>query len=135
MKSLWRDEEASFDGKYVKLPPTWSWPKPVQQPGPPVFIGGAPGPTLFRHIAEYANGWMPIGGAGVRESLPALHAAVEEAGRDPAEIDLLIFFSLPDEGKVSYYREMGVSRTVFGLPSAPADVVLPMLDKYAALLP
>jgi len=48
---------------------------------------------------------------------------------------LLIFFSIPDKGKVEYYREMGVTRTVFGLPSAPADVVLPLLDKYAELLP
>ena len=135
MQSLWRDEEASFDGKYVKLPPSWAWPKPAQQPRPPVFIGGAPGPTLFRHIAEYADGWMPIGGAGVRESLPALHAAMEEAGRDPSTMDLLIFFSIPDKGKLDYYREMGVTRTVFGLPSAPADVVLPLLDKYAELLP
>ncbi|HZN16307.1 MAG TPA: LLM class F420-dependent oxidoreductase [Acidimicrobiales bacterium] len=135
MQSLWRDEEASFDGKYVKLPSSWAWPKPVQQPRPPVFIGGAPGPTLFRHIAEYADGWMPIGGAGVRDSLPALHGALEEAGRDPSTLDLLIFFSIPDKGKVEYYREMGVTRTVFGLPSAPADVVLPLLDKYAELLP
>jgi len=135
MQSLWRDEEASFDGKYVKLPSSWAWPKPVQQPRPPVFIGGAPGPTLFRHIAEYADGWMPIGGAGVRDSLPALHGALEEAGRDPSTLDLLIFFSIPEKGKVEYYREMGVTRTVFGLPSAPADVVLPLLDKYAELLP
>jgi probable F420-dependent oxidoreductase len=135
MQSLWRDEEASFDGKYVKLPSSWAWPKPVQQPRPPVFIGGAPGPILFRHIAEYADGWMPIGGAGVRDSLPALHGALEEAGRDPSTLDLLIFFSIPDKGKVEYYREMGVTRTVFGLPSAPADVVLPLLDKYAELLP
>jgi probable F420-dependent oxidoreductase len=135
MKSLWRDEEASFDGTYVKLPKSWAWPKPVQQPNPPVFVGGAAGPTLFRHIAEYADGWMPIGGAGVRESLPALHKAAEEAGRDPDELDLLIFFSVPDKGKLDYYAEMGVGRTVFGLPSAPADVVLPLLDRYAELLP
>ena len=135
MKSLWSEEEASFDGTYVKLPKSWAWPKPVQQPGPPVFLGGAAGPKLFRHIAEYADGWMPIGGGGLRESLPALHQAAEEAGRDPASIDLLVFFSVPDKGKLDYYRELGVGRTVFGLPSAPADVVLPLLDKYADLLP
>jgi probable F420-dependent oxidoreductase len=135
MQSLWRDEEASFDGKYVKLSKSWAWPKPVQQPRPPVFLGGAPGPKLFSHIAEYCDGWMPIGGAGVRDNLPALHQAVEDAGRDPASIELLIFFSIPDKAKVEYYAEMGVKRTVFGLPSAPRDVVLPLLDKYAELLP
>ncbi|MBA3654538.1 MAG: LLM class F420-dependent oxidoreductase [Actinobacteria bacterium] len=134
MKSLWNDDEAAFDGKYVKLPPSWAWPKPVQRPNPPIFVGGAPGPKLFRHIAEYADGWMPIGGAGVRESLPALHQAAEEAGRDAKDIDLLIFFSTPDKGKLDYYAEMGVTRTVFGLPSATSDVVLPLLDKYAELL-
>jgi probable F420-dependent oxidoreductase len=135
MKSLWTDDEASFDGKYVKLSPSWAWPKPVQKPNPPVFLGGAAGPKLFRHIAEYADGWMPIGGAGVRESLPALRAAAEEAGRDPASIDLLMFFVTPDRGKLDYYAELGVSRTVLGLPSAPADVILPILDRYAELLP
>jgi probable F420-dependent oxidoreductase len=135
MQSLWRDEEASFDGKYVRLPSTWAWPKPVQQPRPRTFVGGAPGPTLFRHIAEYADGWMPIGGAGVRDSLPALQQAVEDAGRDPSDIDVVIFFSIPDKGKLEYYAEMGVTRTVFGLPSAGADVVLPLLDRYAELLP
>ncbi len=135
MRSLWRDEEASFDGKYLQLPKSWAWPKPTRPDGPPVFVGGAPGPTLFRHIAEYADGWMPIGGAGVRDSIPALHTAVEEAGRDPSDIELLIFFSIPDKGKLEYYAEMGVTRTVFGLPSAGADVVLPLLDKYAELLP
>ena len=118
----------------MHLPSSWAWPKPTQQPNPPIFLGGAPGPKLFRHIAEFCDGWMPIGGAGVADSLPALRAAAEEAGRDPASIELLIFFSIPDAGKLDYYRDMGVTRTVVGLPSAPADVVLPLLDKYAALL-
>ena len=34
--------------------------------------------------AEYADGWIPIGGAGVAKALPDLHAAMEKAGRDPA---------------------------------------------------
>ena len=135
MRSLWADEEASFDGKYVSLPKSWLWPKPVQQPSPRIFVGGAAGPILFRHIAEYAHGWMPIGGGGLRDSLPRLHQAFEEAGRDPSDADLVIFFSIPDKGKLEYYAELGATRTVFGLPSAPADVVLPLLDKYAELLP
>src|ERR1700745_1623943 len=53
MKALWRDDVASFDGELVRFSPSWSWPKPVQPGGPPVLIGGAAGPKLFAHIAEY----------------------------------------------------------------------------------
>ena len=53
--------------------------------GPPVLIGGAAGPKLFAHIAEYADGWIPIGGAGVREALPELQRACEARGSRPAD--------------------------------------------------
>src|SRR5215207_8874493 len=60
MKALWTEDEASFDGEFVRFSPSWSWPKPVQQPHPPVLMGGAAGPTTFRHVVEYCDGWMPI---------------------------------------------------------------------------
>ncbi len=63
MKRLWSDDVASFQGKHVHLAPSWAWPKPTQKPYPPIMLGGAPGPTLFKHIAEFADGWLPIGGA------------------------------------------------------------------------
>jgi alkanesulfonate monooxygenase SsuD/methylene tetrahydromethanopterin reductase-like flavin-dependent oxidoreductase (luciferase family) len=134
MRSLWTDEEAGFDGEYVHLPPSWQWPKPVQQPHPPIVIGGAAGPTLFRHIVEYADGWIPIGGRGVKEQLPVLRGLAEEAGRDPDSIDVVIFAAQSDPGKLDYYRTLGFRRTILNLPSAPADVVLPLLDDYAKLL-
>ncbi|HET9728243.1 MAG TPA: LLM class F420-dependent oxidoreductase, partial [Acidimicrobiia bacterium] len=83
MKALWRDDIASFDGEFVHLPPSWSWPKPAQAGGPPVLIGGAAGPKLFAQVAEYADGWIPIGGAGVRAALDDLRRACEERDRDP----------------------------------------------------
>ena len=43
----------------MRFEPSWQWPKPVQRPRPPVLIGGAPGPTLFAHIAEYARRLAP----------------------------------------------------------------------------
>src|ERR671910_3184827 len=62
MQRLWADDEAVFDGEFVQLPPSWSWPKPRQRPWPPVLIGGASGPKLFGHVAEYAAGWVTLGG-------------------------------------------------------------------------
>ena len=134
MKALWTEDEASFEGDHVHLPPSWQWPKPVQRPHPPILIGGAAGPTLFRHVAEYGDGWIPIGGAGVKDQLPVLRTAAEEAGRDPASIDVVIFAALGDPAKIDYYRSLGIRRTILNLPSAQADEVLPLLDQYAKLL-
>lgn len=134
MQSLWANEIGGFAGDHVRVSPSFAWPKPVQQPGPPVLIGGAAGPTLFSHIAEYGDGWIPIGGQGVRESLPLLHKAVEGAGRDPADVRIVPFFVAPTAEKLAHYREFGATEVVCGLPSATADQVLPELDRVAALL-
>jgi len=133
MRRLWEDDEASFDGEFVHLPPSWSWPKPVQRPLP-VLIGGAAGPKLFDHIAEYADGWIPIGGRGLGETVPELREKLQEAGRDPSTLEVVPVAVVPDHCKLDHYEEVGVTECVFGLPSAPKDHVLPVLDKYAALL-
>jgi probable F420-dependent oxidoreductase len=134
MRALWRDDVASFDGKYVQIPPSWSWPKPARPDGPPVLIGGAPGPKLFAHVAEYADGWIPIGGAGIRAAIPDLHRACEAVGRDPAALQIVPFGTVPDAGKLEYYASIGVTEVVLRLPGGGADRVLPMLDEYAALV-
>ena len=135
MEGLWAQDEAAFDGEFVRFEPSWSWPKPVQQPRPPVLLGGAPGPTLFSHIAEYGDGWMPIGGSGVAAALPALRDAMDAAGRDPAGLEVATFGSIPDPGKLEHFREIGVTEVILRVPSAPDDVVLPLLDRYATLIP
>ncbi|GAA3444973.1 TIGR03619 family F420-dependent LLM class oxidoreductase [Planomonospora venezuelensis] len=127
MKELWSREEAGFDGRHVRFEPSWSWPKPVS--GPPVYVGGAAGPKLFAHVAEYADGWMPIGGRGVKAALPALREACEKAGRPMAKV--IPFGTLPSREKLDYYAETGVEEVVLSLPSAPAGRVLPVLDDYA----
>lgn len=134
MQRLWTDERASFDGEFVRFKDSWSWPKPLQQPRPPILIGGAAGPKLFAHIAEYADGWIPIGGAGVREAMRDLRRAMEQAGRDPATLHVVSFGSIPDPGKLEYYGSIGVTEVVLRVPCATADVVLPALDAYAKLL-
>jgi probable F420-dependent oxidoreductase len=134
MKALWTQDEASFAGEFVNLQPSWSWPKPVQQPNPPIFLGGRAGPTVFRHVIEWADGWMPIGGGGLTTTIPQLRQAAEDAGRDPDTIAIIVFAAQPDAGKFDHYRELGVARTVLGLPPGPADVVLPLLDGWAKLL-
>ncbi|WP_157253428.1 TIGR03619 family F420-dependent LLM class oxidoreductase [Nonomuraea typhae] len=123
MRALWRDEVAEFDGHE----PSWSWPKPVS--GPPVYVGGAAGPKLFAHVAEYAEGWMPIGGKGVKAALPALREACDKAERPMARV--IPIGTRPTREKLDYFAELGIEEVVATLPSAPADAVLPVLDSYA----
>jgi probable F420-dependent oxidoreductase len=134
MRALWRDDVAEYHGRHVEIAPSWSWPKPAQRPGPPVLVGGAPGPKLFAHVAEYADGWIPIGGAGIRAALPDLHRACEAAGRDPAELRIVPFGTIPDPGKIDYYASLGIEEIVLRLPGGDASRVLPVLDRYADLL-
>jgi probable F420-dependent oxidoreductase len=132
MRALWEEDEASFHGEYVNFSPSWSWPKPVQQPLP-ILLGGGAGPKLFSHIVEYCQGWIPIGGAGLGKAVPVLRETAEAAGRDPNALEIVPFGSHPDLGKLDYFASLGVTECVFRLPSATRDVVLPVLDEQAKL--
>jgi probable F420-dependent oxidoreductase len=133
MKALWRDDIASFDGEFVHIAPSWSWPKPGDG-GPPILIGGAPGPKLFAHVAEYADGWIPIGGAGIRAAMPDLERACEARGRDPKTLRIVPFGTVPDAGKLDYYASIGIEEVVLRLAGGPRDRVLPKLDQLAELV-
>ena len=96
--------------------------------------GGAAGPKLFAHIAEYGDGWIPIGGGGLTKAIPLLREAVAAAGRDPGQLEIVPFGSIPDAGKLDHFERIGVTECVFRLPSAPYDIVMPLLDEQAALV-
>ncbi len=132
MRALWNNDVGSFDGEYVHITPSWSWPKPAPS-GPPILIGGAPGPKLFAAVAEYADGWIPIGGAGVRAALVDLARACEERGRDPETLRIVPFGTVPDAGKLEYYESIGIEEVVLRLPGGTRDRVLPHLDALAEL--
>jgi probable F420-dependent oxidoreductase len=134
MKGLWSDEVAGFDGEHVRFEPSWSWPKPVQRPHPPILIGGGPGPLLFRHVVEYATGWMPLTGIGSSNVRAALRTAAEQAGRDPGSVDVVPVWARADRATLEHYATLGITRAVLGLPAAPADRVLPILDDYRKLM-
>ena len=132
MHALWAQEEASFEGSFVRFGPCWSWPKPLQQPRLRTLVGGGAGPKLFAHVAEYADGWFPIGGAGLREALPGLRAVWEEAGRS-GDPEVVPFGVLPDRGKLEHYRGLGCSEVVLRLDGAGRDATLHQLDTLAAV--
>jgi probable F420-dependent oxidoreductase len=131
MQALWSQEQASFRGSTVSFGPSWAWPKPSQGPRIETLVGGGAVPAVFELVAELADGWMPVGGAGLSDALPRLHRAVEGHGRDPGSVRVVPFGTLPTPGKLDHYRALGIRDVVFRVPSGTADTMLPVLDDYA----
>ena len=133
MKVIWSESKPEYHGDFVDFEPMMTWPKPAQQPHPPIHVGGI-FPYGARRAIRYGDGWMPISGRGDPiASLPEFRKLAREAGRDPTELEVTIFGQRPDEPELRLCADAGVSRVVFGLPSAASDEILPLLDRCAAL--
>ncbi|MWA11782.1 TIGR03619 family F420-dependent LLM class oxidoreductase [Streptomyces sp. BA2] len=149
MRALWAEQPSAYEGEFGSVRASDAHPKPVRAPrprpreegplhGPRTLIGGAAGPKLFAQIAEYADGWLPIGGGGLREALPALRAAWADAGRDPADLYVALSAVEPTEGKLAHYAELGVDEVIVQLPASGEADVLRALDgfqRYVHLTP
>ncbi|MEM8745963.1 MAG: LLM class F420-dependent oxidoreductase [Actinomycetota bacterium] len=134
MKALWSQDEASFDGEHVSLEPSWAWPKPTQSPHPPIILGGNAGPKTAADIAEFCDGWMPIGGRHPLEKWSEIERACEAIGRDPSTVELGVFGARPDADKLRELASNGIHRGVLGLPQGPRDEVMTALDELAPLV-
>ncbi|MFC9245964.1 LLM class F420-dependent oxidoreductase [Streptomyces sp. NPDC057136] len=139
MRALWSDEPTAYEGEFGSVRASFAYPKPVRKPrgpvtGPRTLIGGAAGPKLFAQIAESADGWLPIGGRGLSESVPELRRVWEAAGRDPQQLHVVPYAVLPSPGKLAHYADLGIEEVVLQLPPEPAPEVLRVLDAYAAHL-
>jgi len=133
MKELWTKDEAEFHGEFVEFSPSWSWPKPVQDPHPPITLGSGAGPKSFAAVAEFCDGWIPIAGRHpIEENVASMRQAVAEAGRNPDDICLSVFYARPDQ--LDRYRELGADRAILGLPQGSAEEVMAKLDEYATLV-
>jgi probable F420-dependent oxidoreductase len=135
MKTIWTEKEPEFHGEFVRFDKIWADPKPLQQPHPPIIMGGD-GPTTFDRVVEFCQGWMPIMRPNQNpvEKIPALRERLQKAGRDPKSVEVGIFFAPPKKEALDALRAAGVSRAIFGLPSEPRDAVLPRLDSLAGLI-
>ena len=132
MKAIWTQDEAEFHGDFVDFDPLWSWPKPVQKGGPPIWMG-ANSKWVFDRVAEYCDGWMPIGGSG-SGGMENMAAAMAERGRDMATLDVGLFGAPLDEAQAASRLEQGFTHLVFGLPQSEPSAVLHRLDDIAGLV-
>ncbi len=135
MKALWTQDEAAFHGDMVDFDPTWSWPKPTQRPHPPIVLGGETDYTLKR-VVEYCDGWLPRGRGNFDavEGMARLRRVADDAGRDVSTISVSLFGATPEAQKLESYAQAGIGSSLFMLPSADRETILPMLDEFAPLI-
>lgn len=130
MKTIWREDEPEFHGETVNFDPMWSYPKPVQAGGPPIWIG-ANSKWVPDRVADYADGWMPIAGRAGGGDIELLKAACAKRERDFSEITLGLFMAPMDESAVNQRVAEGYSEMIFGVAAEDRDSVLTQLDKIA----
>jgi probable F420-dependent oxidoreductase len=118
MRSLWSQGAESFDGEFFRWTAVESNPKPVQQPGVPIIVGGHV-EGAARRAARVGDGFFPA--RGDFERLPSLLAALRDEcakiGRDPEEIEITTLSGNLDADVIARYADLGVSRLVIPPPA------------------
>lgn len=133
MRALWTEDEASFDGDLLELDSSWAWPKPAQQPHPPVIMGASAGPKTIADMMEFCDGWLPNSQSPkLADDVSKVREAVSEAGRDADSFEISGFSAKIH--MVDQLIEVGLDRVIFTLPPLGPDVVIPKLDEWAGEL-
>ena len=138
MKEIWTKDKPEYHGKLVDFPPMMTWPKPVQKPHPPVLVGGA-FRLAARRAIRYGDGILPFasntGPGSPEEFMPVWRRMAEEAGRDSRSLSVTLGGAPEDLGVLRRSRALGVTRMNVRLPPEKEDVLLPILDRWAKLIP
>jgi probable F420-dependent oxidoreductase len=130
MTELWTKDEAEFHGKFVDFGPAFAWPKPVQQPRPPIFVGGD-SPAALARVAAHGDGWMPNAKRQPDEIRDQIARAAEALGPNAR---LIGAFARATPEIVEAYQEGGAEELDFVLVPGPTADVQRTLDKIATII-
>jgi probable F420-dependent oxidoreductase len=138
MKEIWTKEKPEYHGEIVDFAPMMTWPKPAQKPHPPVIVGGA-FRLAARRAIRYGDGILPAapsaGSGSPEEFMPAWRRMAAEVGRDPQSLSVTLGGAPEDLAVLRRNRDLGVTRMTVRLPPAKEDTILPILDRWAKLIP
>ena len=132
MKELWTKDEAEYHGEYVDFPPVRCFPKPVQKPHPPVYLGGY-AKNVFKRIVAWGDGWIPtrVSPEQVRGGRDVLDDLAAEMGRDPKSIEISVFSRPSDPDLLKRFDEAGADRVTVRLPITVGQEALAALEQIA----
>ena len=132
MRALWTQDTAEYHGRYYDFPPVQCNPKPVQEGGPPVILGGN-ARNVFRRVARWGDGWMPT--AASPEQIAAGRAAIDElaeaSGRDPSGIGITVFGQAADRDLISRFESAGANRVIVRLGDTTSSQALDEIERIA----
>ena len=130
MRTLWREPVASFHGEFVNFDGVVSEPRPVQQGGVPIIVGGH-SEAAARRAGRLGNGFYPLGVAPERlvSLLRIMEEAAHEHGRDPAEIEITCV-GQPTAESAEFCEGQGVDRMVFLPRKGDLDALRRSLEAF-----
>jgi probable F420-dependent oxidoreductase len=127
MQAIWTQEEASYHGRHVDFDPIWARPKPLQQPHPPILVGGN-GAGVCDRVLAYGDEWMPNAmpdAEALQERIRAFHERAQAAGR---RLGVTLYAAPAKAQAIGDYERAGVHRYVFHMQSAGRDDTERRLD-------
>jgi len=135
MKELWTKAEADFHGKYYDFPPVRSFPKPAQQPHPPILVGGN-APNVLKRVVAWGNGWMPgrVSVTDIRRGCATLRELAEQAGQDPMSLEVMAFGAagqFRDRVSIKEMEEAGARRVTIWLTQTAGEALLAEMEELA----
>jgi len=133
MKCIWSQERAEYHGQQVDFDPILPGPRPVQQPHPPIHVGGA-WPQGARRAIRYGDGWIPLAAreADPAALVPRFRALAEEAGRGADELEITAYGLVqPEPDTLKRLADAGYDRVVLGLAPGGDAATLAQLDDLA----
>lgn len=141
MKACWTTHDSEYHGKYYDYPPLRCYPKPVQRPHPPIYLGGIMfgdewAKRVFHRIVRYGDGWLPVVHkvGQVIDGRDQLHALCEAAGRDPASIRITIFGAANQwrtRREITQFEGLGVEQVTLWITARACDEIKRELDALA----
>jgi probable F420-dependent oxidoreductase len=133
IKEIWTTDESEFHGKFVNFDKMKAFPKPYQQPHPPIIMGGA-GEKAIECAAQLCDGWAPwcIEWVKVKEAIAELRKQAVANGRDPGSLEIFLFEdSIPDKKTIEEMETAGIKRIVLTIYGQSREQALPTLDLLA----
>ena len=113
IKALWTEERSSYYGKFVRFDPLWSYPKPIQRPHPPIALGTLDTPFGRSQVAKHGDAWLPLtfDVETTRASIDDVKTRMRALGRDPAKLDISLFFlDAKEQDRATLVRSVAMQR-------------------------